>query len=328
MLDFLLKFPDLLHSAIVFGTVIMFGALGEIITEKSGNLNLGVPGIMYFGGIAGLTSTFMYENVYCVNAGIEPSAALCVIMCLVASFLASALGGLIYSFLTITLRTNQNVTGLTLTILGCGVGQVSVAVTSQAFRNYSLSLVNFFDGFTGKLRLGTLLFSYGFLTYVAIILAVAIWFFLSKTRTGLSLRAIGENTATADAAGINVTKYKYLATCIGAGISGLGGTYYVMNYIKGTWENQGTIEALGWLAVALVIFATWKSLRAIWGSYLFGVLYWAYNYIPGLSRSTLELFKMLPYVVTILVLLMVSMRKKKEDQPPQSLGIPYFREER
>ena len=327
MLDFLLKFPDLLHSAIVFGTVIMFGALGEIITEKSGNLNLGVPGIMYFGGIAGLTSTFMYENVYCVNAGIEPNAALCVIMCLVASFLASALGGLIYSFLTISLRTNQNVTGLTLTIAG-GVGQVSVAVTSQAFRNYSFSLVNFFDGFTGSFRLGTLLFSYGFLTYVAIILAVAIWFFLTKTRTGLSLRAIGENTATADAAGINVTKYKYLATCIGAGISGLGGTYYVMNYIKGTWENQGTIEALGWLAVALVIFATWKSLRAIWGSYLFGVLYWAYNYIPGLSRSTLELFKMLPYVVTILVLLMVSMRKKKEDQPPQSLGIPYFREER
>ena len=341
MLDFLLKFPDLLHSAIVFGTVIMFGALGEIITEKSGNLNLGVPGIMYFGGIAGLTSTFMYENVYCVNAGIEPSAALCVIMCLVASFLASA-SGLIYSFLTIAAHETER-HRLTLAILGSGVGNffgrslnklaggvgpVSVAVTSQAFRNYSLSLVNFFDGFTGKLRLGTLLFSYGFLTYVAIILAVAIWFFLSKTRTGLSLRAIGENTATADAAGINVTKYKYLATCIGAGISGLGGTYYVMNYIKGTWENQGTIEALGWLAVALVIFATWKSLRAIWGSYLFGVLYWAYNYIPGLSRSTLELFKMLPYVVTILVLLMVSMRKKKEDQPPQSLGIPYFREER
>ena len=221
-----------------------------------------------------------------------------------------------------------NFFGGSLNKLAGGVGQVSVAVTSQAFRNYSYSLVSFFDGFTGKLRLGTLLFSYGFLTYVAIILAVAIWFFLSKTRTGLSLRAVGENTATADAAGINVTKYKYLATCIGAGISGLGGTYYVMNYIKGTWENQGTIEALGWLAVALVIFATWKSLRAIWGSYLFGVLYWAYNYIPGLSRSTLELFKMLPYVVTILVLLMVSMRKKKEDQPPQSLGIPYFREER
>ena len=343
ILGFITSFPTLLHSAVIFGTVIMFGAMGEILAEKAGNLNLGVPGIMYLGGIAGLIATFMYENVYCVNAGIEPNVALCIVLGLVSAFAAAALGGLIFSFLTITLRTNQNVTGLTLTIFGSGignffggslnklaggVGQVSVAVTSQAFRNYSYSLVNFFDGFTGRLRLGTLLFSYGFLTYVALILAVAIWYFLSKTRTGLSLRAVGENTATADAAGINVTKYKYLATCIGAGISGLGGTYYVMNYIKGTWENQGTIEALGWLAVALVIFATWKSLRAIWGSYLFGVLYWAYNYIPGLSRSTLELFKMLPYVVTIIVLLMVSMRKKKEDQPPQSLGIPYFREER
>ena len=324
--------------AIPFGTIIMYGALGETVTEKSGNLNLGVPGIMYLGGFAGFASAWAYENT-----AANPNGLISILIATLCAIAASMLGGLIYAFLTISLRTNQNVTGLTLTILGSGVGnffggslnklaggvgQVSVAVTSQAFRNYSYSLVNFFDGFTGRLRLGTLLFSYGFLTYVALILAVAIWYFLSKTRTGLSLRAVGENTATADAAGINVTKYKYLATCIGAGISGLGGTYYVMNYIKGTWENQGTIEALGWLAVALVIFATWKSLRAIWGSYLFGVLYWAYNYIPGLSRSTLELFKMLPYVVTILVLLMVSMRKKKEDQPPQSLGIPYFREER
>lgn len=343
ILKFLTSFPTLLHSGVIFGTVIMFGALGEIITEKSGNLNLGVPGIMYLGGIAGLAATFMYENVYCVNAGVSPNTAICVILCLVCAFAASALGGLIYSFLTISLRTNQNVTGLTLTILGSGVGnffggslnklaggvgQVSVAATSEAFRAYSSKLVNFFDSFTGKLGLGTLLFSYGFLTYVAIILAIGIWFFLNKTRTGLSLRAVGENTATADAAGINVTKFKYLATCIGGGISGLGGCYYVMVYIRGTWENQGTIEALGWLAVALVIFATWKPMRAIWGSYLFGVLYWAYFYIPGLTRSSQEIFKMIPYIVTIFVLLMVSMRKKKEDQPPCSLGLPYFREDR
>ena len=154
------------------------------------------------------------------------------------------------------------------------------------------------------------------------------WYFFTKTRTGLSLRAVGENTGTADAAGINVTAFKYLATCIGGGISGIGGLYYVMNYIGGTWENQGTIEALGWLAVALVIFATWKPLRSIWGSYLFGVLYWAYFYIPGLTRSSQEIFKMIPYIVTIFVLLMVSMRRKKEDQPPASLGLPYFREER
>mgnify|MGYP002578968517 CR=1 FL=1 len=341
MLDFLLKFPDLLHSAIVFGTVIMFGALGEIITEKSGNLNLGVPGIMYFGGIAGLTSTFMYENVYCVNAGIEPSAALCVIMCLVASFLASALGGLIYSFLTITLRTNQNVTGLTLTILGSGVGnffggslnklaggvgQVSVAVTSQAFRNYSLSLVNFFDGFTGKLRLGTLLFSYGFLTYVAIILAVAIWFFLSKTRTGLSLRAIGENTATADAAGINVTRYKYLATVLGGGISAIGGVAYITGIAGCVWNHEG-LSGVGWLAVALVIFCLWKPSAAIWGSILFGCLQNLYlrlsiPFIPS------QIYKILPYIVTVLVLIFSSLRNNREKQPPAALGVPYFREER
>lgn len=343
LLSFFSSFPSLLHSGIIFGTVILFGALGEIITEKSGNLNLGVPGIMYLGGIAGLSSTFLYENIWCVNAGVSPNVAVCIVLCLVSAFLASALGGLLYSFLTITLRTNQNVTGLTLTILGSGVGnffggslnqlaggvgQVSVTQTSLAFRAYPQALVTRFDALTGKVQLGTLLFSYGFLTYAALALAVLAWFFLNKTRTGLSLRAVGENTATADAAGINVTRYKYLATCIGAGLSGLGGVYYVMNYICGTWENQGTIEALGWLAVALVIFATWKPLRAIWGSYLFGVLYWAYNYISGLNRSSIELFKMLPYVATLVVLLLVSMRRKKEDQPPQSLGLPYFREDR
>ena len=342
-MSFLMSLPTLLHSAIIFGTVILFGALGEIMTEKGGNLNLGVPGIMYLGGIAGLCATFAYENIYCVRAGVTPNVALCVIMCLLASFLAAALGGLIYAFLTISLRTNQNVTGLTLTIFGSGignffggslnklaggVGQVSVAATSEAFRAYPAGIVTGLDRVTGGLTLGTLLFSYGFLTYVALVLAIVLWYFLNKTRAGLSLRAVGENPATADAAGINVTKYKYLTTCLGAGISGLGGTYYVMNYIRGTWENQGTIEALGWLAVALVIFATWKPLRAIWGSYLFGMLYWAYFYIPNLTRSSKELFKMLPYAVTLLVLLIVSLRRKKEDQPPASLGLPYFREER
>ena len=342
-MSFLMSLPTLLHSAIIFGTVILFGALGEIMTEKGGNLNLGVPGIMYLGGIAGLCATFAYENIYCVRAGVTPNVALCVLMCLLASFLAAALGGLIYAFLTISLRTNQNVTGLTLTIFGSGignffggslnklaggVGQVSVAATSEAFRAYPAGIVTGLDRVTGGLSLGTLLFSYGFLTYVALVLAIVLWYFLNKTRAGLSLRAVGENPATADAAGINVTKYKYLTTCLGAGISGLGGTYYVMNYIRGTWENQGTIEALGWLAVALVIFATWKPLRAIWGSYLFGMLYWAYFYIPNLTRSSKELFKMLPYAVTLLVLLIVSLRRKKEDQPPASLGLPYFREER
>lgn len=339
MLEFLTSLPTLMHSAIVFGTVIMLGALGEILTEKSGNLNLGVPGIMYIGAIAGLVATYFYE----VQGG-GTNVFICIALALAASFAASMLAGLIYSFLTITLRTNQNVTGLTLTIFGSGVGnffgssltkiaggqpgQIKVPISYQGFSAYFDPLVKWLNDLTPHVRLGELLFSYGFLTYVAIAIAIVMWFYFKKTRSGLSLRAVGENTATADAAGINVTKYKYLATCIGAGISGLGGLYYVMSYIGGTWESLGTIEALGWLAVALVIFTTWKPIRAIWGAYLFGVLYWSYNYIPGLDRSSMELFKMLPYLVTLAILMIVSFRRKPEDQPPASLGVPYFREER
>ena len=151
--------------------------------------------------------------------------------------------------------------------------------------------------------------------------------FLNRTRQGLNLRAVGESPATADAAGINVNLYKYLATCIGGAIAGLGGLYFVMEYTGGTWANNGFGDR-GWLAVALVIFARWKPLHAVWGAVLFGALYILYLYIPGLERSTQEIFKMLPYLVTVLVLVLISLRKKKEDQPPESLGLAYFREER
>ena len=223
------QFSQLLQSAIVFGTVIMFGALGEILTQKSGNLNLGVPGIMYLGGIAGLAMSYFYElNVE------HPNGFVSLILSFIAAFAAAALGGLIYSFLTITLRANQNVTGLTLTIFGNGlanffggilnsmaggVGQISVRTTSNAYR---MSLAHFFK--IGNI--GKIFFSYGFMAYLAIIIAVVMYYFLNRTRTGLNLRSVGESPATADAAGINVIRYKYLATCIGAGISGLGGLYY------------------------------------------------------------------------------------------------------
>ena len=342
---------NLFISAIVFGTVILYGAMGEILTEKSGNLNLGVPGIMYLGGIAGLAVAFGYEM-----STPNPIPIVALILSFIAAFLAAALGGALYSFLTITLRANQNVTGLTLTIFGSGlanffggalnnmaggVGQISVAVTSGAYRASIPGAANL--GWFGQIFL-----NHGFMVYLAIVLAVLMHLFFKRSRMGLNLRAVGENPATADAAGINVTGYKYLATCVGAGISGLGGLYYTMDYIKGTWASEGTIEALGWLAVALVIFAVWRSLNAIWGSYLFGFLTWLYFYVPQvrsllisafnlpedalqfmvLTRSTQELFKMLPYLVTILVLILVSLRKKRENQPPASLGLAYFREER
>ena len=200
------------------------------------------------------------------------------------------------------------------------MGQISVAVTSSGFQAVT--------PLSGLGVPGRMLFSYGFLTYVAIVLAILVSLFLNRTRKGLNLRAVGESPATADATGINVTRYKYLATIVGSAVTGLGGVFYTMNYIRGTWANDGTIEGLGWLALALVIFASWKSLNLIWGSYLFGILYWLYLYIGGLTRSSQELFKMLPYVATIVVLIITSVRSKKENKGPAALGLSYFREER
>ena len=320
--------------AIQFGTIIMYGSMGEILTEKSGNLNLGVPGIMYLGAFAGFASSYTYEN-----STANPSKLLCILIAVVAAFLASAVGGLIYSFLTTTLRANQNVTGLALTTFGMVVANFFGAYLLQGEVYTAAPVSN--AAFTTKIPflsdhlgvVGEALFSYGFLAYLAIILAVILHYFMNKTRVGLNLRSVGENPATADAAGINVIKYKYWATIIGAGISGIGGLYYVLDYNNGIWATTTQIEALGWLAVALVIFTTWKPLNAIWGAYLFGMLYWLYAFLPKLMGITnvdrkSSLYQMIPYIVTIFVLVIVSLRRKRESQPPASLGLAYFREER
>ena len=319
-----------IQKAIGQGICILCGANGEILTEKAGNLNLGVPGMMYMGGIAGIAAAFLYER-----AVETPNAFVGFMLALLAAIGAGALGGLVYSVLTITLRANQNVSGLALTTFGVGlgnffggsmsklaggVGQISTAATASAFR-LKLPLLSDIP------VLGDVLFSYGLLTYFAIALSIALSWYLNRTRQGLCLRAVGENPATADAAGINVQLYKYLATVIGGGIAGMGGLYFVMEYSGGTWTNNGFGDR-GWLAIALVIFARWRPLNAIWGSLLFGALYILYLYLPGLGRSMQEVFKVLPYLVTIIVLILTSLRRKKEDQPPESLGLPYFREER
>ena len=320
--------------AIPFGTIIMYGAMGEILTEKSGNLNLGVPGIMYLGGFAGFASSYYYERLTP-----NPNAAVCVIIALVCCLAASMLGGLIFSFLTITLRANQNVTGLALTIFGMGVANFFGVFILNGASYSAAPLAN--SAFAAKIPvlssqfgvISQVVFGYGFLAYAAIFIAIILHFVLKRSRTGLNLRAVGENPATADAAGISVTKYRYLATCIGAGISGIGGLYYVLDYNQGIWATTEQIQALGWLAVALVIFTTWKPLNAIWGAYLFGMLYWLYQFLPNLLGISVasymtDLIQMVPYVVTIIVLIVVSFRKKKENQPPESLGLSYFREER
>ncbi len=318
-------------QAVIQGIPLLFGSTGEIITEKSGNLNLGIPGIMYMGGISGIIGAFFYEMY-----GNTENAFLCVLIPLVCSCIGSVIMGLIYSFLTITLRANQNVTGLAITTFGVGVGNFFGGSLPSLFGQPSgtISLIttgNYFKTtlpFASKLgAFGEAFLSYGFLAYLAVVIAVICSFVLTKTRVGLNLRAVGESPATADAAGISVIKYKYIATCIGSAIAGLGGLYFVMDYTGGAWTNGGFGDR-GWLAIALVIFAVWKPKFGILGSVLFGGLYILPMQFNGLSSAATELIKMLPYVVTILVLIVISIRKKRENQPPASLGISYFREER
>lgn len=319
-----------INAAIIQGIPLLFGATGEIITEKSGNLNLGIPGIMYMGGISGIIGGYLYEH-----STDHPAAWLCILIPLLSSLIGSSLMALIYSFLTVTLRVNQNVTGLALTTFGIGIGNFFGGSLLSFFgETGSISLLatgNCYKAklpFADKLGLfGKTFLSLGFLAYLAIVIALVTAYVLNHTRTGLNLRAVGENPATADAAGINITKYKYLSTLIGGAIAGLGGLYFVMDYTGGAWTNNGFGDR-GWLAIAIVIFAVWKPAMAILSSFLFGGLYILCVYIPGLSSSAKELINMLPYVVTILVLVIVSMRKKRENQPPAHLGMSYFREER
>ena len=318
--------------AVMQGIPLMLGCTGETLTEKSGNLNLGTAGIMYVGGICGVIGAFLYEN-----SGAVMNGFLTVLIPLVSCLVGSALMGLLYCFLTVTLRANQNVTGLALTTFGVGLGNffggsliklVKTDVPSIVLAKTSLVFsrkLPFADslGWFGKIFL-----SYSFLAYVAVLLALLSSYVLNRTRTGLHLRAVGESPNTADAAGINVVRYKYAATCLGSMVSGLGGLYYVMDYASGVWSNNAFGDR-GWLAVALVIFTIWRPNVSIFASILFGGLYILNVYLPtGTNLAIKELYKMLPYVVTIIVLVITSMRNKRENQPPASLGLPYFREER
>ena len=311
---------------------LLYGSTGETITEKCGNLNLGIPGVMYVGAISGVIGAFLYERstetMHAVPAILIPLGA-----CLLGSLLM----GLLYCFLTVTLRANQNVTGLALTTFGVGFGNFFggslIKLTGSEVPSIALSGTSGF--FSKSLPIadkmgwaGTVFFSYGFLAYFAIVVALISSYVLTHTRTGLQLRAVGENPATADSAGINITRYKYVTTCIGCMIAGLGGLFYVMDYASGVWSNDAFGDR-GWLAIALVIFTIWRPHISIFASILFGGLYILYLYIPaGMNLSVKELYKMLPYIVTIVVLVISSMRNKRENQPPASLGLNYFREDR
>lgn len=315
-------FVNFLQAALLAGTPLMFGTLGEITTEKAGNLNLGVEGMMSIGAIAGFFVGFATQNI---------------LLAVLGAFLAGVLSALIYAFLTVTLKANQNVTGLTLTIFGVGF--------SNFFGDYlressGVTVLKLSEKITESVQavqipvlsdlpyVGKLLFQYNPFVYFGIFLCIAMGVYINHTRKGLNLRAVGENPGAADAAGVNVTRVKYFNILLGGGICGIGGAYISLVLCGGVWVTN-SVNGLGWIAVALVIFAGWNPFKAILGSFVFGAFNILKFYIPKNIISVPEaIFDMLPFLVTALVLIVTSIRKSKENAQPAGCGINYFREER
>lgn len=312
-------------NAIRMGTIFLFGCIGEILTEKAGNLNLGIPGIMCIGATGGGLAVTLYAgNVENVNSFVL------VLLSVLLSMIFAGLAGLLYSFLTVSLNANQNVTGLTMTTFGVGFMKFfSKRIYDQKlYVSVSGCFKNLFGEMDGDNVFSQIFLSHGVLVYLSIIIAVCTGLFLKKTKYGLYLRAVGESPATADAAGISVKKYKYLFITLGSAVAGLGGLYYIMDRSSGTQFAEAAIDSFGWLSVALVIASVWKPLFAIVGSFIFGGLSILDAQLKTLSLAQQKLFAIVPFLITVVVLIAVSMLKLKDNQPPASLGLPYFREDR
>jgi simple sugar transport system permease protein len=296
--------------------------LGGILCEKIGNLNLGIEGMMLLGASAGFAAALATAN---------PLAAVFVAGC------AGAMGALIYAFITITLRGNQVVTGLILTIFGTGVsgflgkslaGKALPDSVQRAFSPVAVPLLSDIP------FIGTIFFKQSPYVLAGMILGVLLYVYFRFTRIGLNARAVGENPAVADAAGIPVILYKYVHVITGGFCCGVGGAYLSLVFVP-RWQENITAGA-GWIAVALIIFSTWNPLRAIFAAYLFGALRGVGFKFQNIDLSIAgtriifhsQLLDMIPYLATIIVLLIITRRKKKEYQAPGALGLPYFREER
>ncbi len=301
-----------LIAAVIASTSLLFATLGEIITEKAGMLNLGVEGMMLLGATAGFIGGYESGNPY---------------VAILLAIVFGGLGGLIYGFLTISLRSNQVVSGLALTIFGTGAS--SFFGSSYTGLKMSDEIINFFAPkaipVLSKIPLlGNVFFNQSVFVYLAYLSAILMGIYMYHTSFGLSLKSVGEAPYAADAAGIHVIWYKYINVIIGGALCGLGGAFLsVVNVPQ--WQD-GIIAGRGWIAIALVIFVKWNPYKAVGGALLFGGLsivgfrLQAYN----ISQSLLD---MLPYIVTIVVLVLSSI-KGNNDSAPKALSIPYFREER
>ena len=318
-MDLFIKF---LVAAIGAGTPLLFGTVGEILNEKVGHLNLGVEGMMAIGACAGFMGGYLSDNF---------------LVALLCAFVAGMLAALIYAVLTITFMANQNVAGLTMTIFGVGISNFIGVYMIGTSEGGTLKLP---ENVTAQMRsihipvlsdlpvVGELLFSYNPFVYLGIVVAAVCGWYLYRTKTGLNVQAIGENPGAADAASIQVTRWKYFNILLGGGICGIGGAYCGMIINGGVWISN-SVNGLGWIAVALVIFAAWKPHMAILGSFVFGALrvlkYYKVGFMVNLPDA---FFDMLPFLITALVLIITSMRGSKGAHIPAFLGNNYFREER
>lgn len=305
-----------LAAAVVSGTPLLFATLGGIMNEKVGNLNLGIEGMMLMGAVMGFMTAVKTNNVT---------------ITIIVAALAGALGALVYAFLTTTLKSNQVVTGLTLTIFGTGfssmVGKGLIGLSTP--ENIKAAFSTMKIPVLGDIPfIGPIFFNQDLFVYFGYIVTILLFVYFSYTSFGLNTKAVGENPYAADSASINVNLYKYINIILGGLLCGIGGAYLSLVYVP-AWQ-EGVTAGRGWIAVALVIFSAWKPQRAILGAYIFGgldILGFRLQGIHGINISQ-YLIDMIPYVVTIIVLVVTSMNKNSKNKAPAALGISYFREER
>ena len=301
------------------GTSLLYATLGEVLTERSGILNLGVEGLMIMGAATGFAAAYHSGSV--------------VVGALVAMVVAGLLAAL-HAFLTVSLRADQTVSGLALSIFGTGLasflgqrlgpaGKPLVGLIGPRFPRVPLPFL------ADLPALGRSFFRADALTYLLYILVPLIWFWLYRTRPGLHLRAVGESPRTADAMGVNVTTTRYLYTILGGMLMGLGGAHLSLAYTPGWSENL--TGGRGWIAVAMVIFATWNPVRAVLGALLFGSVTAVQFRLQAAGTTIPAAFLgMLPYVFTIIVLVLITWWEtfSKRVGAPAALGVPYIREDK
>lgn len=310
-----MAFVIFLAAAIQAGTPLLFATLGEILTEKSGNLNLGVEGLMLIGAVMGFLVGHYTQSP---------------VLAMFAAAAGGAFGSLIFAVLTVTMRANQVVAGLSITILGSGIsGFIGQTLVGEVLPD---TFTRFFNPIKIPILgdipvVGKLFFTQNIYVYLGLLVAILMTLYLFKTKLGLNLRVVGENPYAADASGINVDLYKYIHILAGGALCGLGGAYLSLVYVP-AWQENVT-AGRGWIAVALVIFSSWNPLKAIFGAYLFGGLDIVGFRIQQMGIPISQyLIDMLPYLVTIMVLIYDSTRKTGAAKAPEGLSAPYFREER